>query len=139
MSTQTTKMFSNTRRPPKNPAPLQHHQRKAGRPGAPSTKGDATATAPLDSAVPLPIANQKTIRGELESKKATEEHEYFRFHSVNTNVGKHVPNGFGCCESKIEGNFSLPAASVRTVDHSCLPFSGKSTRIILLKIVPKPV
>ena len=37
------------------------------------------------------VGNQKTIRGELESKKATEEHEYFRFHSVNTNVRKHVP------------------------------------------------
>ena len=35
------------------------------------------------------VGNQKTIRGELE--KATEEHEYFRFHSVNTNVRKHVP------------------------------------------------
>ena len=37
------------------------------------------------------VGNQKTIRGELESKKATEEHEYFRFHSVNTNVREHVP------------------------------------------------
>ena len=61
---------------------------------APKEIGLKKATDPLARAVPLRMGLQqsiKTNRGELESKKATEEHEYFRFHSVNTNVRKHVP------------------------------------------------
>ena len=59
LSTQTTTKARAMTKPAIKPPQLEHHLVQAGGHEAPRTKGQAKAMAPLESAVPLPIAKQK--------------------------------------------------------------------------------